>query len=167
MVWPITDAKSYVGETGKSMKAVKLALFQKDGWRKISTSLIGGFCHPDPGRSQSGVREAAANVPHTRFWFSFSQRVSYNTQQYLFGVVPMQPHSVKLGVRPCLLLECKFWLEDDGWNATVESLRSQFTHLVSRQPRTIWNWRWESTSSYFSENARRATCILAKAVLEC
>jgi hypothetical protein len=34
----------------------------------------------------------------------------------------MQPHSVKLGVRPCLLLECKFWLEDDGWNATVESL---------------------------------------------
>jgi hypothetical protein len=38
------------------------------------------------------------------------------------GVVSMQPHSVKLGVRPCLLLECKFWLEDDGWNATIESL---------------------------------------------
>jgi hypothetical protein len=34
----------------------------------------------------------------------------------------MQPHSVKLGVRPCLLLECKFWLEDDGWNASSESL---------------------------------------------
>jgi len=34
----------------------------------------------------------------------------------------MQPHSVKLGVRPCVLLECKFWLEDDGWNATIESL---------------------------------------------
>ena len=34
----------------------------------------------------------------------------------------MQPHSVKLGVRPCLLFECKFWLEDDGWNATIESL---------------------------------------------
>ena len=33
----------------------------------------------------------------------------------------MQPHSVKLGVRPCLLFECKFWLEDDGWNATIES----------------------------------------------
>ena len=34
----------------------------------------------------------------------------------------MQPHSVKLGVRPCLLFECKFWLEDNGWNATIESL---------------------------------------------
>jgi len=34
---------------------------------------------------------------------------------------------------------------------------SQFTHLVSRHPRTIWNWRWESTSSYCSENAWRAT----------
>ena len=34
----------------------------------------------------------------------------------------MQPHSVKLGVRSCLLLECKFWLEDDGWNAIIESL---------------------------------------------
>jgi hypothetical protein len=32
------------------------------------------------------------------------------------------PHSVKLGVTPCLRLECKFWLEDDGWHATVESL---------------------------------------------
>ena len=34
----------------------------------------------------------------------------------------MQPDSVKLGVRPCLFLECKFWLEDEGWNATIESL---------------------------------------------
>ena len=34
----------------------------------------------------------------------------------------MRSHSVKLGVRPCLVLECEFWLEDDGWNATIESL---------------------------------------------
>jgi len=34
----------------------------------------------------------------------------------------MNCHSVKLGVTPCLRLECKFWLGDDGWNATVESL---------------------------------------------
>lgn len=34
----------------------------------------------------------------------------------------MNPHSVKLPVTPCLRLECKFWLADDGWNATVESL---------------------------------------------
>jgi len=40
----------------------------------------------------------------------------------LAGVCPMQPHSVKLGVTPGLSLECKFWLEDGGWNATIESL---------------------------------------------
>jgi len=34
----------------------------------------------------------------------------------------MQPHSVKLAVIPCLRFDCKFWLGDDGWNATVESL---------------------------------------------
>lgn len=34
----------------------------------------------------------------------------------------MNPHSVKLAVTPCLRLECKFWLGDDGWNASMESL---------------------------------------------
>jgi hypothetical protein len=34
----------------------------------------------------------------------------------------MQPHSVKLGVAPCMRIECKFWLEDDGWTAAIESL---------------------------------------------
>jgi hypothetical protein len=34
----------------------------------------------------------------------------------------MHPHSVRLPVTPCLRVECKFWLGDDGWNATVESL---------------------------------------------
>ena len=34
----------------------------------------------------------------------------------------MQPHGVKLGVTPCMRLECKFWLQDDGWKATIESL---------------------------------------------
>jgi len=32
----------------------------------------------------------------------------------------MKPHSVKLSVTPCLHIECKFWLEDDGWVATAE-----------------------------------------------
>lgn len=32
----------------------------------------------------------------------------------------MRPHSVKLGVTPCLRVECKFWLEDDGWVAQTE-----------------------------------------------
>ena len=34
----------------------------------------------------------------------------------------MKAHSVRLGVTPCLRVECKFWLEDDGWNASAESL---------------------------------------------
>jgi hypothetical protein len=36
MVWPITGAKSYVCETGKSIKAVELAVSQKGCWRKIA-----------------------------------------------------------------------------------------------------------------------------------
>jgi len=39
MVWPIMRGKSYVGETFKSMKAVELALSQKDGLRKIALTL--------------------------------------------------------------------------------------------------------------------------------
>jgi hypothetical protein len=34
----------------------------------------------------------------------------------------VQPHSVKLAVAPCIRIECKFWLGDDGWNPTIESL---------------------------------------------
>ena len=40
MVWPINDAKSYVGETGKSMKAVELAVAPEDSCCKISISPI-------------------------------------------------------------------------------------------------------------------------------
>jgi predicted RNase H-like HicB family nuclease len=32
----------------------------------------------------------------------------------------MTHHAVTLGVKPCLRVECKFWLEDDGWNGTSE-----------------------------------------------
>jgi len=31
-------------------------------------------------------------------------------------------HHVKLAVTPCIRLDCKFSLEDDGWNATMECL---------------------------------------------
>jgi len=34
----------------------------------------------------------------------------------------MHTHSVKLGVTPCIRLECEFWVGDDGWTATIESL---------------------------------------------
>ena len=32
----------------------------------------------------------------------------------------MTHHAVTLGVKPCLHVECKFWLEDDGWNGISE-----------------------------------------------
>ena len=32
----------------------------------------------------------------------------------------MTHYAVTLGVKPCLCVECKFWLEDDGWNGISE-----------------------------------------------
>lgn len=32
----------------------------------------------------------------------------------------MTYHAVTLGVKPCLSVECKFWLADDGWNGISE-----------------------------------------------
>ena len=32
----------------------------------------------------------------------------------------MKYHTVTLGVKPCLRIECKFWLGDDGWNGVSE-----------------------------------------------
>jgi hypothetical protein len=32
----------------------------------------------------------------------------------------MTHHAVTLGVEPCLRVECKFWLGDDGWNGISE-----------------------------------------------
>ena len=40
MVWPIIRGESYVGETGKSMKAVDLALSQEGCCCKIAITLI-------------------------------------------------------------------------------------------------------------------------------
>jgi predicted RNase H-like HicB family nuclease len=34
----------------------------------------------------------------------------------------MPTHSVSLGITPCIRLECKFWLEDDGWNVVCDGL---------------------------------------------
>jgi hypothetical protein len=33
----------------------------------------------------------------------------------------MTHHAVSLKVTPCLRIECKFWLQDDGWNGTSDS----------------------------------------------
>lgn len=32
----------------------------------------------------------------------------------------MKSQAVSLGVKPCLRIECKFWLGDDGWNGCSE-----------------------------------------------
>lgn len=32
----------------------------------------------------------------------------------------MAKHAVSLKVTPCLRIECKFWLGDDGWNGSSE-----------------------------------------------
>jgi hypothetical protein len=34
--------------------------------------------------------------------------------------VIMPNHAVALSVTPCLSIECKFWLADDGWNGSSE-----------------------------------------------
>jgi predicted RNase H-like HicB family nuclease len=36
------------------------------------------------------------------------------------GRLIMTTHAVALRVTPCLHIECKFWLEDDGWNGSSE-----------------------------------------------
>jgi hypothetical protein len=34
----------------------------------------------------------------------------------------MPNHAVALRVTPCLNIECKFWLDDEGWNGSAEEL---------------------------------------------
>ena len=34
----------------------------------------------------------------------------------------MPNHAVALKVTPCLSIECKFWLDDNGWNGSAEAL---------------------------------------------
>jgi predicted RNase H-like HicB family nuclease len=34
----------------------------------------------------------------------------------------MPNHAVALKVTPCLSIECKFWLDDQGWNGRAEEL---------------------------------------------
>jgi len=34
----------------------------------------------------------------------------------------MTNHSVSLKVTPCVRIECKFWLADDGWNGTSDAI---------------------------------------------
>ena len=34
----------------------------------------------------------------------------------------MTTHAVSLKVTPCIRIECKFWLADDGWNGTCDDI---------------------------------------------
>jgi hypothetical protein len=47
----------------------------------------------------------------------FSKR--YHPLRFFTGA-NMNPHAVTLRVMPCLKIECKFWLGDDGWNGSSE-----------------------------------------------
>jgi hypothetical protein len=102
---------------------------------------------PSPSSSEPRRGTRSCNKGRTRRNdFGLASAIGCHTIRSIIswpGVVPMRPHSVKLGVRPCLLLECKFWLEDDGWNAPLSNRwASQFTHLVSRACRNEDSWRY-------------------------
>ena len=44
----------------------------------------------------------------------------------------MKNRAVGLGVKPCLRIECKFWLGDDGWNGGVSTRPSLFNQAASK-----------------------------------
>jgi hypothetical protein len=41
-------------------------------------------------------------------------------------------------VTPCLHIECKFWLGDDGWNGSSEH-PAIIVQAVSNKPRLTWS----------------------------
>jgi len=59
----------------------------------------------------------------------------------------MTRHAVTLRVKPCLGIECKFWLGDDGWNGTTE--HPLITVQATSRPNPIWNSHWGITSYCF------------------
>jgi hypothetical protein len=42
------------------------------------------------------------------------------TTHFCGGAMPY--HAVALRVTPCLSIECKFWLDDNGWNGSAEAV---------------------------------------------
>lgn len=34
----------------------------------------------------------------------------------------MKNHAVALKITPCVRIDCKFWLTDDGWNGTCDDI---------------------------------------------
>jgi hypothetical protein len=55
MIWPIIRGESYVGETGKSMKAAGLAVPQRGSWRKISITLSDRIVEATTATATSGI----------------------------------------------------------------------------------------------------------------
>ena len=61
----------------------------------------------------------------------------------------MPNHAVMLKITPCLRIECKFWLGDDGWNGSSEELPLRFRQIASHKRKVIWKLRWGDTSNRF------------------
>jgi hypothetical protein len=61
----------------------------------------------------------------------------------------MKHHTVMLGVKPCLRIECKFWLGDDGWNGSTEHPPVTVQASSFEQASRIWKSHWGKASSPF------------------
>jgi hypothetical protein len=61
----------------------------------------------------------------------------------------MTNHAVTLRVTPCLRVECKFWLGDDGWNGSTEYPSITVTQPASSRRSRTWNSHWRNTPSRF------------------
>jgi hypothetical protein len=57
-------------------------------------------------------------------------------------------HAVTLRVTPCLRIECKFWLADDGWNGTSERPSINIHAGGFEQAKSEMESRPETTSSH-------------------
>jgi hypothetical protein len=49
------------------------------------------------------------------------KRLWHNATAHFCGGA-MPNHAVALRVTPCLSIECKFWLDDNGWNGSAEAV---------------------------------------------
>jgi hypothetical protein len=81
---------------------------------------------PRPERSQSGVREPAIKVSHTRAAIPVKLQLTADVQCRssisLSWSCPMQLTVSYSASGLACFSNVKFWLEDDGWNATIELL---------------------------------------------
>jgi Dodecin len=63
-------------------------------------------------------------LPNTVQQRTFTSTLNSNSRHLLWSICDwealMKNHAVTLGVKPCLRIQCKFWLGEDGWNGSAE-----------------------------------------------